>query len=67
MNRPLPNLTEADRAAWAVYEAEAKAAALQYRAIPIAHNHAGFTIKCGCGKTTTNPGGTCRDCRRGDA
>lgn len=60
-------LTDADRAAWARYEAEGKAAARQYRDIPVSFNHAGITAKCACGKKTTNPGGTCRDCRRGAA
>lgn len=59
------HLTPDDRAAWAHYEAASKAAAEQYRAIPTSLHHAGFTAACvGCGKTTANPGGKCRDCRK---
>lgn len=62
-------LTPDDRAAWARYEAASKAAAEQYEAIPTSLHHAGFTASCvgGCGKTTSNPGGKCRDCRKARA
>lgn len=63
------HLTPDDLAAWARYEAASKAAADQYRDLPSSFNRAGFTASCagGCGKTTSNPGGTCRPCRKANA
>lgn len=59
-------LTADDRAAWRRFEAKSRAAAQQYRDLPISLGRAKSTAPCAgrCGKRTSNPGGMCRPCRK---
>jgi hypothetical protein len=58
------NLTPADRAAWAVYEAESAAAARAYEQMPISYCHPGNATDClRCRRPTRRADGVCKVCR----
>jgi hypothetical protein len=57
-------LTDADRAAWATYEAANARAAEQYKTLPIAHNFASVSHACDrCAEPTKALGRFCGPCR----
>lgn len=62
-------LTDADRDAWADYEAANKRAADQYEALPIAHCRAGAGSPCILcrRRATRNKDGVCPTCKREEA